>query len=300
MESVFANQVFGLRKAKGITQEQLANVLGVSAQAVSKWENGSYPEGDLLPKLADYFEVSIDYLYGRDKGDVSVNQRIVDEIKKIFREKPEDSQKDTDYLEKLLDLNWAAHIGSWTNQDDYYSRPSYDIETGRAASLVVTGDGLSYLRMNNDLEYHFSVKEPKEGFATFFENRKEMAEIFSFFGDKDNLLVVYMLMTMTGEQVIEPGVIAKRVGLDIEKVKSALHFLTDKIQAGNPLVKRMSIIDDFGETKEAYTCGFVFGPAILMLLSGIEQIMNPSNNFILMSGYRNTAWFTAKKEKENE
>ena len=53
METVFGTQLQKLRKNSGITQEQLAAKLGVSPQAVSKWDNASYPDGDLLPKLAD-------------------------------------------------------------------------------------------------------------------------------------------------------------------------------------------------------------------------------------------------------
>ena len=53
--TVFSTNLQQLRKKRGVTQEQLANHLGVSPQAVSKWENGSYPEGDLLPKISEYF-----------------------------------------------------------------------------------------------------------------------------------------------------------------------------------------------------------------------------------------------------
>ena len=55
-----------LRKEKGITQEQLAEVCMVSPQAVSKWENAlSCPDVTLLPELADIFSVSMDVLFGR-------------------------------------------------------------------------------------------------------------------------------------------------------------------------------------------------------------------------------------------
>lgn len=55
-----------LRKEKGLTQEALANRLGVSNQAVSKWESDQCcPDVLLLPKLADEFEISIDMLFGR-------------------------------------------------------------------------------------------------------------------------------------------------------------------------------------------------------------------------------------------
>ena len=52
-----------LRQNKGITQEQLGEVLGVSSQAVSKWENETaFPDITILPELAEYFGISIDEL----------------------------------------------------------------------------------------------------------------------------------------------------------------------------------------------------------------------------------------------
>ncbi|MDE6219276.1 MAG: helix-turn-helix domain-containing protein [Lachnospiraceae bacterium] len=52
-----------LRTDKGISQETLADLCDVSMQAVSKWENGqSCPDISFLPLLAEYFDVSIDYL----------------------------------------------------------------------------------------------------------------------------------------------------------------------------------------------------------------------------------------------
>lgn len=54
-----------LRKRKGISQETLAQVLGVSCQAVSKWENGNtMPDIGLIPAIAAYFGVSTDELFG--------------------------------------------------------------------------------------------------------------------------------------------------------------------------------------------------------------------------------------------
>ena len=58
-------QIAKLRKENNITQDELAKKLDVSAQAVSKWENGGAPDLELLPRIADYFGVSIDYLFGR-------------------------------------------------------------------------------------------------------------------------------------------------------------------------------------------------------------------------------------------
>ncbi|MBQ8781904.1 MAG: helix-turn-helix transcriptional regulator [Oscillospiraceae bacterium] len=53
------------RASRELTQEQLAGILGVSAQAVSRWENGAaYPDITLLPAIAGYFEITLDELMG--------------------------------------------------------------------------------------------------------------------------------------------------------------------------------------------------------------------------------------------
>lgn len=63
----FSDNFKALRKKHALTQEQIAEALGVSCQAVSKWEtNSSYPDISLLPIIADYFGVSVDHLIGHD------------------------------------------------------------------------------------------------------------------------------------------------------------------------------------------------------------------------------------------
>jgi len=58
------NAIKNLRKDKGVNQEALAEQFNVSVQAVSKWECGlSYPDIVLLPAIAQYFGVSLDYLF---------------------------------------------------------------------------------------------------------------------------------------------------------------------------------------------------------------------------------------------
>ena len=58
-----ADRIQSLRKAKGISQEELADQIGVSRQAISKWESEqSCPELDKIILLSDYFDVTTDYL----------------------------------------------------------------------------------------------------------------------------------------------------------------------------------------------------------------------------------------------
>ena len=64
-KSVFGNRIHALRKERDITQEEPGKAVGVTAQAVSNWECGGTPDAELLPRIADYFEVSVDNLFGR-------------------------------------------------------------------------------------------------------------------------------------------------------------------------------------------------------------------------------------------
>jgi len=77
------NNISALRKKKGITQEELANELGVSAQAVSKWENNSScPDVSLLTEIADYFGVSVDALLREMRKILSIHQKIKTQMQK--------------------------------------------------------------------------------------------------------------------------------------------------------------------------------------------------------------------------
>ena len=70
MNDYFGKNLFRLRKEHQMTQEQLANALGVSPQSISKWENSQvYPDMELLPQIASRLHVSIDALLGhRSEG----------------------------------------------------------------------------------------------------------------------------------------------------------------------------------------------------------------------------------------
>ncbi|MDD4774307.1 MAG: helix-turn-helix domain-containing protein [Eubacteriales bacterium] len=68
--NIIGEKIAELRKAKGMTQEELASVIGVSSQSVSKWENSTtMPDIMLLPVLADTLGVTVDTLFGKSRGE---------------------------------------------------------------------------------------------------------------------------------------------------------------------------------------------------------------------------------------
>ena len=82
-----------LRKEYNYTQEQLADILGVSRQSISKWESDiAYPETDKLIKMGKLFDCSMDYLLNEDiteKQDIKPKETetLWDKIKKQFHER---------------------------------------------------------------------------------------------------------------------------------------------------------------------------------------------------------------------
>lgn len=98
MEQTLGKRIMQCRKALGLTQDQLAERLGVTAQAVSKWENDqSCPDITSLPKLAEIFGTTVDALLGREP----VHQA------EVISNIPETSE-DRDYENGSLEFKWNA------------------------------------------------------------------------------------------------------------------------------------------------------------------------------------------------
>lgn len=97
------NKLRALRTARGITQETLADAMGVSAQAVSKWERGAaMPDVSLLPELAVYFGVSLDELFGLTE------EKEFDRIQNIIWDKRLLSHAEFDQAVRWIDERIAA------------------------------------------------------------------------------------------------------------------------------------------------------------------------------------------------
>lgn len=72
---MFANRLKMLRVEKGLSQAEVASIFGVSQQTVGVWERDkSSPNPEMLVKIADYFDVSTDYLLGREGHNFSLSK----------------------------------------------------------------------------------------------------------------------------------------------------------------------------------------------------------------------------------
>lgn len=93
-----ANNLKKIRKEHNLSQEQLAEKLGVSRQSVSKWEsNQAYPEMDKVTKLCQMFNLNIDDLFNQDIKEVSNNKQSKNNINKYIDDF-------LDYITKTIDM----------------------------------------------------------------------------------------------------------------------------------------------------------------------------------------------------
>lgn len=101
MELLLGKKIKELRKAKGITQEQMAEAIGISFQAISKWETGiSLPDITLAPAIARYFGVTMDELFDFDLREMNEKVEAIRDEAYKFRET--DPQRASDILENGL------------------------------------------------------------------------------------------------------------------------------------------------------------------------------------------------------
>ena len=83
MELPIGERIRKLRTSRNLTQEEMAGHLGISFQAISKWERGDgYPDITLLPSIAAYFGVTVDELIGMDE---ITSVRRFDEINQLWK-----------------------------------------------------------------------------------------------------------------------------------------------------------------------------------------------------------------------
>ena len=104
---MFWERFYSLCEEKGLKPNPVGKDIGVSSGIITKWKQGTIPSGEILIKISDYFDCSIDYLLGRDKFVIS--------------------QKNTDY--DKLDIEDKAEIRGMIKQmlkaDKYKKNDSY-------------------------------------------------------------------------------------------------------------------------------------------------------------------------------
>ena len=134
-----------LRRAKGLTQEELASSINISFQAISKWENNiSLPDITMMPILASFFGVSIDELF--DHSLKEIEEKALEIAKESWKYRGNDDKKARDIL--------LAGLNDYPNNDillsnllyviDYSKNPDATIKVASKVVDVTKNDSIRY------------------------------------------------------------------------------------------------------------------------------------------------------------
>ncbi|MGN0388150.1 MAG: helix-turn-helix domain-containing protein [Suilimivivens sp.] len=99
------------RKEKGITQEQLAEMLSVTNRSVSRWENGSnLPDLDILIEMADYYDVELRELLDGERKNEKMDKELEETVLKVAEYSNEDKIKLTKRMHLLFIGGFVAAV----------------------------------------------------------------------------------------------------------------------------------------------------------------------------------------------
>ena len=169
MQLTLGQKIRELRKRDGRTQEALAEALGVTSQAISRWEaNGGYPDVEIIPAVANYFHVSIDELFGYHSDREEKIKRILEEADRILKNQGFTFYQGSvsDDIEKSIDMLRNA-------ADEFPNEPKILLKL--AESLHMWGYNQhgakgycdDYGIVNNDIEYNSKNDYWKESLIAY-------------------------------------------------------------------------------------------------------------------------------------
>ncbi len=159
-----------LRKERELTQEQFSDAIGVSFQAVSRWENGTaYPDMELLPALSSFFGVSVDTLLGCPEAEKEEQATaLLNDLQKAACEVPFDEERVIalirDFRRHHLNSKVAERFWS-TNQNvmNCYRSPVVLPEVRKTAELLLQKEH------NAQTIWHMAMLEEEERLDVFLE-----------------------------------------------------------------------------------------------------------------------------------
>ena len=266
-----------LRKTKGITQDELAKYVGVSAQAVSKWENGGVPDTELLPKIADFFEITVDKLFGRGDANINITSAIFEHIRKT---KPDSEERFKTIFELCWDIersifnfggNVDAEIINGGKIKDYELMNKPD---DQQYSSILSDHGFTRMGIANRLQYFLFVPEIKDKNKGLFDNINYI-EFFKDLSDNDIFKAFLLLFKRDSKKAFTENLFIKELNVDLEKTKEIVNVLTKY-----HLIKRTQIeLDD--EIKDVYT--FFPTPSFVSLLIFAKEMIEPPHSFSFFS-----------------
>ena len=286
MENGFNTNLRRILREKGITQEQLALAVGVSAQAVSKWEMNSYPDAALLPKIAERLGTTIDELFGLKNENISIYDRVMEHIKAAPAEKQ---------FEEAFSICRALIMGKGGSPRYEPLTPDildceYEIH-----SRMDFFEGFMETRNNSDLQYFFLFPEPECGYDKVLKYDERYVKLFSVLAKPNALKALYFLAGRDGTMFFKKDTLIHELGISDENAREIITAFCDIRFIWEATL-------NVGESSEKIY-QFLARCELVAFLTAARYFMCPPNSFNYNSDCRHKRYFindTYKKEVGDE
>ncbi|MBE6946010.1 MAG: helix-turn-helix transcriptional regulator [Ruminococcaceae bacterium] len=212
MENGICKTIVKYRKAAGMSQQKLGALVGVSPQAISRWENGGMPDVASMPKLAQALGCSLDDLYGVT---TSVPTNLLEQITQELRHLPGEER-----LKKGIDIAWhvlkvlvsAEFPGSKSFQHNFdmlgsieNAPPEVCIRTNTPASSSIPSATICNALTNHaimqastapDFKYVLLMSDPVDRYQSVFRNMDAYRLFFSLLCKPGRLEIILMGLSL--------------------------------------------------------------------------------------------------------
>lgn len=206
------NVIARLRKNNEMTQEELSLKIGVSAQTISKWETGNtMPDILLLPVLADVFDVTIDYLYGRDSKGTALPIKRNNYSEKVYKE--------------FINIAIRSFIDTETSLDVIREKTKEKVENlekNPQCQLLIKYGEQGGLYANKDLGIVWRNDNSES--LLLLENEAVEQMLTAFAEQSFRRILLYQIQNPTAS--FTAASIAEKCGVEITDAVSALEKLT--------------------------------------------------------------------------
>ena len=278
MENTF--DLKSLRRAKGMKQEELAELVGVTPQAVSKWEQGGMPDAALLPAIADALNVSIDALFGREKEELSFYDHFLRHMQQ------------TPCHEQIREL---YHIGqlcgaSMCGAEKYYE-PLFSNVGENAYTEATLDEGFFQGRLHEKQPYFLLIPEPREGYESAVPYDPAFVRLYETLAAPNALKALYYIMA-------EPSAY-----FDAEAMAAALSISPEEAAAIIEKLVSVNVVSQASFSTGTQSKTTYQGKAYIECIAFLyfsRMLMNRPTGFSWQINSRTTPWFSGTSLKNKE
>lgn len=291
--NILGEQIAKFRKDLNMTQEDLGRAVGISAQAVSRWECGGAPDVTLLPAVADALGVTIDALFGREDGE-KIN--IEDAVRQRMLTIPKERR-----LDWLCRLVWSAagaldadRMEDAANFSRYVNRCQMEsiIHNGKTYRMlertrIMLESGFVLGVRADDMSYAAIFPEPEAGWEPFLESNDLYRRLFALLARPHCLEVLEYLHSKPSRigRNFMIGAVVRQTGFDAAEVEEILKALAElNILLVTELETEEDVVDSFCLYENESLVPFLYLAYYLAAGGGIGNGENKRTTPVLRGG----------------